>query len=948
MDGGAISFGPFRLLVGQRLLLDGEKPVRLGGRAFDILAALVERAGEVVSKDELIAHVWPQTFVEESNLKMQVSALRRALGDGQGGHRYVVTVPGRGYNFVARVSILASSTGAPPSSIEPTGRHNLPLAATRMIGREEAVAGLLTRLSQHQLVTIVGPGGIGKTTLALAVAERMIADYEHGVWLADLAPLSDASFLPGKVATALNLEIQGDDPLPRLVDNLGQNRMLLILDNCDQVIDAAARFAASILNRAPGVKILATSREPLGVPGEHEYRLLPLGSPDPLPSLTAAQAALFPAVQLFVERVSASIEDFALTDANARVIAEICRRLDGLPLAIEFAAPRVAVLGVEDLAAHLDDSLPLLGARHRAAAARHRTMRAVIDWSYGLLNPEEQPFFRALGVFTGAFTVEAASAVVAAEATPRIDVIDRLADLVSKSMVIADVSGAKPRFRLLETIRAYAIEKLDENGDRAVVARRHALRCLSLLEHAEIEIAPQSATEWPTDHARELDDVSAAIDWAFSAGGDPLIGVALTTAAVPLWTGLSLHKECRSRAKQALGVLGAEGAGTRRQIMKLHAALGASTSKVSEMGPAFTKVLDIAESLGDCEYQMRAIRGLYSYHTGSGRYRTALQFAQKFHDLAMRGSDPNERLYGEYMMGLVKHFLGDQTNAWRHLEQVLTHSAAIGRGQNVIRFITDLGVSARVFLARMLWLRGFSDQAVRTAEMSVAEAQATGHEWSVCYALALAACPIALWAGDLRAAAHYAAALLDHSRKYDLPPFDTVGSGLQGLISLKGGDFEKGSQRPVSGLEQVIEPSLSFWFLTGLSELAEGLARTGRTVEGLALLDAGIEQSEAAWRTPEMLRLKGKLLLLQNGLSVAETADDLFRQALDGARRQGTLSWELRAATSHARLLTNQGRTADAIASLAPVYNRFTEGFGTADLIAAKQLMDELGDADRR
>ena len=411
MDGHAISFGPFRLLAAQRLLLEGDKPVRLGSRAFDILAALVERAGEVVGKEELIARAWPQTFVEEANLKIQVSALRRALGDGQGGNRYVVTVPGRGYNFVAPVRIEEPSQAPPPPTIAPAATHNLPFAVTRMIGREEAVAALVSRLSRQRLVTVVGPGGIGKTTVALAVAERMIANYEHGVWLVDLAPLGDPRLVPSAVATVLGLEIRTEDPLPGLVAALRDNRMLLLLDNCEHVIDAAASLAAAVLSGAPGVNILATSREPLGVAGEREYRLGPLGSPQPSSRLTAAEAAAFPAVQLFVERVTAIVEDFALTDANAPLVVEICRRLDGLPLAIEFAAPRVEVLGVEGLAARLDDSLPLLGARRRTAMPRHRTMRAVVDWSYGLLSEDEQRFFRALGIFAGGFTVEAAAAV---------------------------------------------------------------------------------------------------------------------------------------------------------------------------------------------------------------------------------------------------------------------------------------------------------------------------------------------------------------------------------------------------------------------------------------------------------------------------------------------------------------------------------------------------------
>src|ERR1700722_12996199 len=445
------AFGPFRLLPTQRLLLEGDIPVRLGSRAFDILAALVERSGEVVAKEELIARAWPQTFVEDTNLKMQVSALRRALGDGQGGHRYVVTVPGRGYNFVAPVHHEEPARAALPPTVRAASVHNLPHAMTRMIGREEAVAALVSRLSRQRLVTVVGPGGIGKTTVALAVAERMIADYEHGVWLVDLAPLGDPRLVPSTVATVLGLEVHTKNPLSGLIAALWDRRMLLLLDNCEHVIDAAAGLAVAILSGAPGVNISATSREPFGVPGEREYHLAALGLPKASSKLTAAEAAASPAVQLFVERVTAIVEDFVLTDANAPAVAEICRRLDGLPLAIEFAAPRIEVLGVEGLAARLDDSLQLLGPRRRTTMPRHRTMRAVVDWSYGLLNEDEQSFFNALGIFAGGFTVEAAAAVVPDAAETPCSAIDYLAELVAKSLVVVDASGNQPRFRLLET-----------------------------------------------------------------------------------------------------------------------------------------------------------------------------------------------------------------------------------------------------------------------------------------------------------------------------------------------------------------------------------------------------------------------------------------------------------------------------------------------------------------
>jgi predicted ATPase/DNA-binding winged helix-turn-helix (wHTH) protein len=937
MDGHAVSFGPFRLLAGQRLLLEGDKPVRLGGRAFDILAALVERAGEVVGKEELITRAWPQTFVEESNLKIQVSALRRALGDGQNGHRYIVTVPGRGYNFVA--ATLADVSPSPPLApkIGRSATHNLPLARTRMIGRAEAVAALVARRPRERLMTIVGPGGVGKSTVALAVAERLLASYEQGVWLVDLAPLNDARLVPSAVATVLGLEIRSEDPLPGLLAWLGGKRILLLFDNCEHVVEAAASLAAALLTRAPGVTILATSREPLGVAGEHEGRLGPLGCPQPSATLMAAEAAAFPAVQLFVERATAVVEDFVLTDANALLVGEICRRLDGLPLAIEFAAPLVQALGIDGLATRLDYTLPLSGAR-RATGTRQRTMRAVVRWSYGLLSEKEQLFFRALCVFAGGFAVEAAAAVAMDAATSSIDAIDRLADLAAKSLVVADVGDDEPRFRLLDTTRAYAIETLDESGDRQRIARRHAAYYRDLFERAEGESTSRPTDEWLTGYGREIDNLRAALDWAFSPAGDGSIGVALTAAAFHLWMRLSMLEECRSRVKQALGALGAGETRDLREEMRLQSALGASTAEAPEMGAAFTKALEIAESLGDTEHQLRALSGLHFYHTGSGRYRAALPFAQRFLDLAERGSQPYDRLYGERTMGVAKHFLGDQIGARRHLEEVLTHCAIVNRKLDFIRFQTDLLVTARVYLARVQWLRGYSDQAARTAERSIEEARESGHAISLCLALALAACPVALWREDLAAAANYTQELLKHSREHSLPLWGEFGARFQRVIAIKAGDYDK-----------IAELNFRFPLLTGVTDLAEALAHVGRIPEALAMVELGIEHSEGGWITPELLRLKGELLLSQSAPSVAATPHALFRQALDEARQQGALSWELRAATSLARLPRNQGRHDDAIACLNSVYDRFSEGFGTADLIAAKQLLDERdADADRR
>jgi predicted ATPase/DNA-binding winged helix-turn-helix (wHTH) protein len=953
MNGLAISFGPFRLHAAQRLLLEGDKPVRLGSRAFDILAVLVERAGEVVGKEELIARAWPQTFVEESNLKLQVSALRRALGDGQGGHRYVVTVPGRGYNFVAPVRPEEPSR-APPPTIAPARLHNLPTAVTRMIGREEAAAAMVSRLSRQRLATIVGPGGIGKTTLALAVAERLTADYQHGVWLIDLAPLGDPRLVPGAVAGALGLEIHTEDPLPSLIANLRDKRMLLLLDNCEHVIDAVVRLVAAVLGGAPGVTILATSREPLAVAGESRYRLRPLGIPPPSSKLSAGEAAAFPAVQLFVERATANVEDFGLTDANAPLVVEICRKLDGLPLAIEFAAPRVEVLGVENLAAQLDDCLPLLTARRRTAMPRHRTMRAVVDWSYGLLIEDQQAFFRSLGIFAGGFTVEAAAAVTLGLTTTRIDAIDRLADLVAKSLVVADVSGATPRFRLLDTTRAYAIEKLDESDEREPLAHRHAEYYRNLFERAEGEAAARPADEWLADYAREIDNLRAALDWAFSPGGDGSIGVALTAAAVALWMRLSLLEECRGRAERALAALGAGASGDARHEMKLRAAVAASLifsrGAAPETSMAYTRALEIAESLDDAEYRLRALWGLWAYHTATGRHRVALELAQRFDALAAERPDPNDRLSGEGMIGVSQHYLGDLSSARRHLEHMLVGYVTPDQTSHIIRFQTDQRVVMSLFLARVLWLQGFPDQATRAAHSTVEDARAANHTISLCQVLAHAACPLALLTGDLAAAEHYETMLLDHSTRHALAHWRACGRGFQGVLVIQRGDVITGLRLLRAGFDEFGEAGSTVLRLIAFL-IAEALGRAGQHADGLAAIEEAISRSERTeehWAMAELVRVKGELLLLQGAPGAAAAAEDHFRQALDWARRQGALSWELRGATSLARLLRHQDRTANAIACLQPIYDRFTEGFGTADLIVAKQLLDELSDAGRR
>ena len=400
------SFGSFRLVRDQRLLLKGEKPVRLGGRAHEILAALLERPGVVVTKEELFARVWPKQFVEEGNLKFHVAALRKALGDGQDGARFIANIPGRGYCFVAPVQSSGRNLSAAETSVPNPQLRQLPAPLSRIVGRSDTIVTLATRLPQHRFTTIVGPGGIGKTTVAVAVADALVGTFNDGVRFVDLGPIADPLHVVGAVAASLGVAIQSENPIEGLISFLRDRHILLVLDNCEHVIETVAVLAEGIVKGASRTSLLATSREPLGADGEHVHRLGPLATPPASQELTAAQALAFPAVQLFVERAVASQDTFELTDADAPIVADLCRRLDGIALAIEIAAGRVDTFGVAQLASGLDDRLRLLMRGRRTSLDRHQTLRATLDWSYQLLPEAERAALRGIGDIRRGFHLE--------------------------------------------------------------------------------------------------------------------------------------------------------------------------------------------------------------------------------------------------------------------------------------------------------------------------------------------------------------------------------------------------------------------------------------------------------------------------------------------------------------------------------------------------------------
>jgi predicted ATPase len=530
-DPNVLEFGRFTFDPNRRELRAGGRAVALGGRAFDALLALIDARGTLVSKDELMRRIWPDRVVEENNLEAQISALRKALGIDRS---LIRTVAGRGYQFTGDIRAATRRAPAGPAV-------DLPVPASELVGRETEIREVMALVTAHRLVSLTGVGGIGKTRLALESAHRLGSAFPDGVFLADLAPLANAALVPVTVAASMNLGLVPDAVSPEGIGAaIGSKRMLLVLDNCEHLIEPAARLVQQLLRSSAGVGILCTSREPLRADGEHVFPVPALAVP---PEAAPTRELLeFDAVKLFVTRARAAAPAFVADPHVISTLASICRRLDGLPLAIELAAARIASLGADGIASHLTDRFTLLTSGSRTAPPRHQTLRATVDWSYELLLPQERLVLQRLTVFAGSFTLDAATEIVSGAGVSVTEVRDAVANLVTKSLLAADLSGATC-YRLLETMRVYALEKLRDPAESDRIARRHAEYYGRICELTDTSVA-SPPPDWVAIYGHLLDNVRLALNWAFSPGADPSVGVAVTVSAIPLWAHLTLMKEC--------------------------------------------------------------------------------------------------------------------------------------------------------------------------------------------------------------------------------------------------------------------------------------------------------------------------------------------------------------------------------------------------------------------
>jgi predicted ATPase/DNA-binding winged helix-turn-helix (wHTH) protein len=936
-----LSFGPFHLIAAERLLKKAGEPVHLGGRALDILITLVERAGEVVSRKELISRVWSDVTVEEANLRVHIASLRKALGDGRDGARYIANVPGRGYSFVAPVQRSAQIGPITGVSVRPVKFQTLPARLQRMVGRDEIIKALCSEVSSRRFVSVVGTGGVGKTTVAVAVAHGMATDFGNAVCFVDLAALRDGALVVPAVASAVGCLGQTQDSLPRLLAFLADKRILLVLDSCEHVVESVAVLTEHLFREGPRVHIVATTREALRVEGENIYLLQPLDRPRSETRPTAAEALTSPAVQLFMDRAAAGGYWHDLTDQEAPLVADICRQLDGIPLAIELAASRASTHGISGLAQLIGDRLMLLW-QGRRSVPRHQTLRATLDWSYNLLSEREKAVLRTLSVFVGAFTPEMAQAVVEPD-RDTLHVADVITSLVDKSLISVPQTEVASSYRLLDTTRAYAAVKLAEQGEASAIARRHALY------YAERLVAIRTNILQGRDlsaYSRQIGDIRAALEWTFSPSGDTSVGVALGLGAVPLFLGMSMLDECRRWCQQTILALGEEDRGTQRELA-LQLSLATSSIYIrgnsDEVGKALERGFSLADSLGDTEYQLHFLAGLNLFRTRLADFDGALAAAQRYAAVAKELGRPREIVAAEWMLGASHHLVGNQDSAQHSYEIGFERATAAGVSQ-VHSYGYDHQVRALIGYARTLWLRGFPDQAARLAHQGIEMAGRQEHPVTLCICL-LYATPVFLWRGDQQIAEGLIERLVACAARYSLTPYQAGGLGLRGELMLARGETQLGVEAlhtALSALQTERQYILSSAFSRAL---AEGLARTGRSAEATDIIDALVADAargSGTFELPEFLRARAGVLLAASPANWS-AAEASLMGSLDCAREQSALGWELRSAIALCRLWADHGRVDEARSVLVDVHGRFTEGFGTTDLSEAEHQLRVLG-----
>lgn len=936
--------------------------VRIGTRAFDILERLAVARGDVVTKEELMQHVWPHSIVEESNLAVHLSALRKILGDAR---HLIVTVPGRGYRLLGAASLDDSQAGASgDAEVIESGRPGrnargaLPDGKRVLFGRETALAEIGGLIGVEPLVTLIGAGGIGKTSLAVETARTLGARFRDGVACVELAGHTDRTTILNAVAEAFGVTYPGGVVTPaRIAASAAGKSCLLVLDNAEHVIELAAELVDVLTATCRDVSILVTSREPLRVRNEYLYRVLPLDVP--APEAESQNVLAHPAVKLFFARARALEPRLGQDSQSIALVGDICRRLDGLPLAIELAAASAATLGIAALVSRLDDRLQLLTAGHRNAEPRHQTLRATFEWSYALLDARGQAMFRRLGVFVGSFELEGCLDVISDMPFTRAAAIDAVQDLINKSLVAVEFDGAASRFRLMESSRAFAWAKLVEEGEAHSAAARHIDYLRARFRHMYQDEAPRSEAERGVIR-RHLHEARAALQRAFSQDGDPACGVELTSWMVEALFEFSLVEECFNRASLALDELQRMSQAQRERIgekCRLRLLCAVASTRIYTRGPVsrsealWTDALELATRLGHREYRERAIWGIWNTKIASSHITESYRYATQFNALVEHAGSAQSRSLATQMVAVSLHCLGEHTKASVLLASTLSLDPSDTLPEKRQRYRVAPDVSGQGTLARIYWLQGRPAEAQALVELTLERVQQNAREPSFSHVLATTAVPLALWSGHLARAGELLALLRKQADRNGFELWLEYCRALEGHLQVLSGHPERGLALLDSALGALAGRGFRRVVTPLVCAQAEALARVGLTARAKHVLDRTIAQcSETGEQLflAEVWRTKGLVdWLTARDETHAEAIERLHASAahcMMNAHRiamtQGARMYQLRAALTLAQISRDTHAAGGALELLRAACAGIADRSCTSDIDDAWALLE--------
>jgi predicted ATPase/DNA-binding winged helix-turn-helix (wHTH) protein len=920
------------------MLVRENRPVKLGGRALDILHLLVMRAGEEVSKNDLIEFAWPNVFVDERNLKVHISSLRRVLEDTLAQATYIATVVGHGYQFVGRVQAEHVDIADFASDDQPVV-CSLP-ALSPLIGRQRDVEAVARALDFTSLVTLVGPGGVGKTRLAIAIAHARHNKFPDGVHFLDLSATDDPALVPHLVATGLGIRGGPEDLISALTKHLRARRVLIVLDNCEHVLHAAATIAARFIEAKTGSCLLATSREPLGVSSENVQRVEPLAFPPMVGVRSASEALAYSSVELFAMR-ALEAADYRLVDRDAQVVARLCEALDGLPLAIEIAAAKLDQFSPAELLDSVGRRLIELRSDDEAMHSRHRTLWATLDWSYQLLSSEEATIFRLLSVFTGSFEWSDVTGMARLVQYDPYQTTVALGGLVAKSLLTAEIDGEQIRYRLLETVRCYAAERLLQDPLAQEAQHQHAQIVLSVFEKSEAEWAWVDTCVWRARYEARIGDLRKALDWCFSDGGDASLGIDLAISATRLWDEQSSIFEQQVQVERALNHCTtiknapqrtATLATSRAWTMTYARPLDAATDD------AWRTALNLSKLTGEVSRHLSVMSGYAHFLIWTGRFEQAVSVLETFEKTGAQVSDRTLLLEGERLRALAQLNLGKLLDAQTVLERLVVEFADGMPLSRITRYQLQRYVYIHAALAFSKWLTGQPERAFAIIEEIVLNTGQVGQLMGQSIVIAFVAMPLAFLSGHLGALERYAAILRANLDRENIASFEPIHRFYASVTR-----HLRGDRAAIDDMRSAVEGDVRDRFIVRapmhLGVLADALLAAGKSDDANEALEWALalqRETKENWCLPELLRVKARILA---ALGKPVDAWAVLYKARESAFTLGARSLELRIVNDMAQMASDEGNDREALDLLQPMYANFEDREATEDLRRSGRML---------